>query len=316
MKIVLIAIALLLIATVLVEAGLRLLFGFGNPLIYIADPQIGYLLAPNQRVRRFGNRIEINAYSMRSPPVSLQKAAGTMRVMLLGDSVANGGWWTDQADTISELLRQMLQEGQSSAKQDGPIEVLNASANSWGPRNQLAYVERFGSFASQMVVLIINTDDLFATVPSSLAVGRDVNYPDRKPRLAMEEFLGRYVFRPKPDPALTSLQEEAGDRVGSNLMAIQTLKQRVNQAGGQLLLVMTPLLREVEAPGPRDYELKARQRLLDFTQAENLPYLDMLTVFKLEQNPAGLYRDHIHLSPEGNRVVSNGICTAIYPRLP
>jgi hypothetical protein len=48
------------------EAGLRWLFGFGNPLLYLADQEMGYLLAPNQRTKRFGNRIAINEYSMRS----------------------------------------------------------------------------------------------------------------------------------------------------------------------------------------------------------------------------------------------------------
>ena len=43
----------LIIVAVLVEGVLRVGFGFGNPPLYIADEHIGYLLAPNQRVRRF-----------------------------------------------------------------------------------------------------------------------------------------------------------------------------------------------------------------------------------------------------------------------
>ncbi len=43
----------------LLEAILRIVFGFGNPLIYKADAEIGYLLAPNQQTRRFSNFIAV-----------------------------------------------------------------------------------------------------------------------------------------------------------------------------------------------------------------------------------------------------------------
>jgi hypothetical protein len=69
---------------VVVEIGLRSLFGFGNPLIYIGDEQIGYLLAPNQRTRRFGNRIEINEYSMRGSPLKETLTPSGLRILLLG----------------------------------------------------------------------------------------------------------------------------------------------------------------------------------------------------------------------------------------
>src|SRR4028119_877035 len=92
----------------MLEGVLRLLLGFGNPLIYIADEQIGYSLAPNQRTRRFGNLIEINQYSMRSPEITETRPESTLRVLLLGDSIANGGWWTDQAETLSAMLTKLL----------------------------------------------------------------------------------------------------------------------------------------------------------------------------------------------------------------
>lgn len=298
-------------AALLLEGGLRLFFGFGNPLIYLADPNIGYLLAPNQTVRRFGNRIAINAYSMRSPAIASERPANTWRVMLLGDSVANGGWWTDQANTISEMLAQQIRPALKGTDWQ-QVEVLNASANSWGPRNELAYLQRFGTFGAQAVVLIINTDDLFATAPSSLQVGKDLNYPARKPSFAITEVLNRYLFPKAPDPEFQAkfkeIQAEPGDRVGFNLTAMQQIKALVNQQGGALLVVMTPLLRETKAKnGPRDYELKARQRLRDFMTAEQIRYVDFLPAFDAIAEPQSLYHDHIHLSPAGNQLVSETI---------
>ncbi|NES71442.1 MAG: hypothetical protein F6K24_42710 [Okeania sp. SIO2D1] len=189
----------------MVELGLRLLFGFGNPPIYIADEEIGYLLAPNQKLRRMGNQIAINEYSMRSPSLSTERSSATLRILLLGDSVANGGWWTDQEQTISVLTEKELLSKNITFEE---IEILNASANSWGPRNQLAYLQRFGLFDTQVIILLINTDDLFATAPTPLPVGNDRNYPAEKPPLALAEIYRRYLVRPKPVPGMAEVQKE------------------------------------------------------------------------------------------------------------
>ncbi|MCW5316669.1 SGNH/GDSL hydrolase family protein [Nostoc sp. KVJ3] len=299
---------------VVIEIGLRSLFGFGNPLIYIGDEQIGYLLAPNQRTRRFGNRIEINEYSMRGSPINQTPAPSGLRILLLGDSIANGGWWTDQTNTISAMIVRSLVS--STHSNDREVEVLNASANSWGPRNELAYLEKFGNFNAQAVVLLINTDDLFATPPTSLPVGRDRNYPDSKPPLALIEVWQRYIVKQKPIPEMQAVQNEVGDRVGINLEAISKIQALTHQSNSQFLLVMTPLLREIGEPGPRDYEIKARQRLNDFTRAKQINYIDFLPIFNSTTNPQALYQDHIHLNLQGNKFVSEVMERSLLEILP
>nr|WP_174763494.1 SGNH/GDSL hydrolase family protein [Anabaena sp. UHCC 0204] len=289
------------------ELGLRSLFGFGNPLIYIKDEQIGYLLAPNQRTKRFGNRIEINQYSMRSPTIPKIPSPSTLRILLLGDSIANGGWWTDQEKTISSLLMNSL--GFTSHTQQ--VEVLNASANSWSPRNELAYLQKFGTFNAKVVVLLINTDDLFGTVPTSLPVGRDRNYPDHKPPLAIIEVLQRYAIKQKPIPEIQALNNEPGDRVGIVLEAIANIKTLTQNNNCQLIVAMTPLLREIGESGSRDYEVQARQRLSDFLKVNKITYIDFLPIFQAHSNPKGLYQDHIHVNSLGNKLVSQEIEKAL-----
>lgn len=312
MKVLLVIMAVSVGLLVALEVGLRLLFGFGNPLIYIPDQEIGYLLAPNQRTTRFGNRIAINEYSMRSSTITAGRPESMLRVLLLGDSIANGGWWTDQDKTLSALMTQLLQSSQHSYKQ---VEVLNASANSWGPRNELAYLKRFGTFDAQVVVLLINTDDLFATAPTSVPVGRDRNYPDHKPPLALVELFSRYVLKASPVPEMKAVNAEKGDRVGFNLEAIRQIQTLATAAGAKFLLAMTPLLREIGEPGPLDYELKARTRLAEFTKNQKITYVDFLPVFNTSQTPKTLYRDHIHLSPEGNQNVNELIKRSLQPLL-
>ena len=293
------------------EVGLRLLFGFGNPLTYIGDEKIGYLLTPSQRTRRFGNRIEINQYSMRGSNIQPTPLPSSLRILLLGDSIANGGWWTDQENTISNLMMGSLKSNLSNlsdlSKNITQIEVLNASANSWGPRNEFAYLQRFGSFGSKAIILLINTDDLFSTTPTSLQVGSDRNYPSKKPPLALAEVLNRYILKQKPIPGLKEIQNESGDRVGVNLEAIRKIQEFTQKSNAQFLLAMTPLLREIGEPGPRDYEIKERQRLTEFTKTQGITYIDFLPIFNASQDPKNLYHDHIHFNLRGNQLISKVI---------
>lgn len=309
MKVALIVLIIAIALLVVLEVALRLLFGFGNPLIYVADEQIGYLLAPGQRTRRFGRRIQINQFSQRSQAISPKREPETLRVLLLGDSIANGGWWTPQEQTISSIMTGKLTE-----TEDIPytkVEVLNASANSWAPRNELAYLQRFGTFESQVVVLLLNTDDLFGTAPTSVPVGRDRYYPSRKPPLGIIEAYTRLLLPYKQPPEMAAVNAEKGDRVGFNLAAIAKIQEITLATGTHFLLVMTPLLREIGEPGPRDYEIKARSRLTELTEKQGIEYIDFLPIFNDTENPELLYRDHIHLSPAGNELVSQAICYAI-----
>ncbi|PHK22131.1 GDSL-type esterase/lipase family protein, partial [Nostoc linckia] len=205
-------------------------------------------------------------------------------------------------NTISSLMMRSLALATNSNYQQ--VEVLNASANSWGPRNELAYLQKFGNFNAQVIVLLINTDDLFATAPSSLQVGRDRNYPDRKPSLALIEVWQRYLTKQKPIPEMKAIHNEAGDRVGINLDAIGKIQELSRQNHSEFLLVMTPLLREIGEPGSRDYEIKARQRLSDFAQTQQIQYIDFLPIFNSNSEVKTLFHDHIHLNFKGNEFVS------------
>ncbi|MEL7067319.1 MAG: SGNH/GDSL hydrolase family protein [Cyanobacteria bacterium J06581_3] len=306
----------LLAALLLIELILRVGFGFGRPPLYVADKTMGYRLAPNQRVRRLGNRIHINEYSMRAGAIASKPSPNTFRLFLLGDSLANGNWWTDQDDILSVLIADALRPNLPAGYSN--IEALNASANSWGPRNELAYLERYGTFESSTVVLLLNTDDLFGTQPTALQVGRDRSYPDCNFPLAIAEILSRLFQKNQPIPGLKEIQEEGGDRVGKNLTAINGIYQTVSHdlntdsAHNSFVLILSPLKREL--PGPRDYELVARKRLQDWATENDIVYRDLLPTFQQHPAPDTLYRDHIHLSPAGNQLVSDIIATAISPK--
>ena len=325
-SIIFVVIGILILLLVILEIGLRVSIGFGNPLIYVADSEVGYLLAPNQRVWRFGNRVEINEYSMRSP--SLLSPEPDLRILLLGDSVLNGSWWTDQNETISAVITKILLSNNSpvnspvnspsNLSSNSPVnlpsnlpsnlplvEVLNISANGWSPRNELAYLKKFGCFQGQILVLLLNTDDLFGTAPTSIPVGNDRYYPSQKPALAILEAATRLLpYAPPPEMAIVNA--EGGDRVGFNLTALEGIYQLTQIEKSLVIIALTPLWHEVSTQ-PKDYEILARERLDKFIQDRNITYLDFLSIFQNHPAPKTLYRDQIHLTSLGNNLVSTEI---------
>ena len=302
MKLLLIILASVTGLAIIVEIGLRLTIGLGNPPLYVADREIGYLLAPNQKTRRFGNTIATNQYSMRSRAIE-PKSSDRRRILLLGDSVVNGSWWTDQSETLDLLLAGRLQD-------DSAVETLNASANSWGPRNELAYLERFGLFDADILVLIINTDDLFATQPTSLAVGKSSSYPDRLPALALVELYQLYIAPPQAIPELERLEPLLEKRLEQNLAAITKIKAIAQASDTKFVLVLTPLLRELKS-GSTENELAARTAVQELVKTEKIAYIDLLQSWADFPQPEFLYRDRIHPSPQGNTKLVEAIAERI-----
>ncbi len=56
----------LLCGVAMAELFSRSILGLGDPPLYVADPQIEYMLLPEQDVLRFGNRILVNQWGMRT----------------------------------------------------------------------------------------------------------------------------------------------------------------------------------------------------------------------------------------------------------
>lgn len=187
-----IKIVLLVIATTLACAELfcRFVIGLGDPPLYQADRSMEYVLQPSKTYRRFHHRFAVNQYSMRSDDFAPQKSsAAELRVLVIGDSIIYGGVRIDQNDIDTEILKRDLQ------RQFGrPLVVGNASAKSWGPPNELAYLERFGALDSDVVILELSSHD-YADSPTFIpVVGVAAEYPGKKPWSAFADLVATYIL--------------------------------------------------------------------------------------------------------------------------
>lgn len=291
---------LLLLAVVLLLAGsegyLRWGVGLGDPPLWMADDRVEYLLVPNQERWRWGNRIVVNDLGMRSDafPRSRERAEA-MRVVVIGDSVVNGGTLVDHDALATTLLADRLE-----AKLDRPVEVGNLSAGSWGPENMAAAFERLGFEQLDVVIVVVSSHDL-TDVPKFEALDPH-QYPTVSPWSATTEALGRYApalwrwwnKQEGPwDELLPRVDMVAAER---SQEALRRLFEDARRTGARVVLVVHPDVDEVRAG-----ELHANGRvMLGEARANGVEAVDaigvMLDAFNAEKQP---YRDIIHPSDEG-----------------
>lgn len=284
------------------ELYARIGLGLGDPPLMMRDEQIEYLARPSMTYSRFGHRISYNQWSMRSDEFPAKKNDATeFRVMVLGDSVVNGGAQTDQFNIATEVIKRELTE-----KLHRPVVIGNISAGSWGPPNLLAYIKKFGLFDADAVVIVLSSHDA-SDVPTFGPLGVDA--PEQKPILALLEVVQRYLPRYVPwlfgagdhETKRTEAQVES-DREQS-LAALRELMQVVTDSGARLVIMQHAELIELQtASTVGDFDIRS----LAFTR--NVDHVDLGTAFAASiqagKNP---YRDNIHPNEIGQQLLAEAI---------
>lgn len=254
-------------------------YGFHNVPLYIADESFQYIYAPSQDVSAKGKRILVNAYSMRSEELS---SDDSIRVILIGDSVPNGGVHTDHDSLASTHLEKWL-----STALKAKVRVLNISAGSWETDNAAGYIQKYGLFDASMVCLVVNSGDRSDGIFSEPIVGVYADYPAEKPLSALlyvskkilEQKAIKYNLLP-PLPKPDSVTYNGWDYFVS-------LSKKI-----PLTILFHPTIKELN--GGASAELGS---FLTVMQSNQLPYIDGRQCNYNES----LYRDKIHLTESGQR---------------
>ncbi len=266
------------------EAVARFGLGLGTPPLYEADAELEYRMVPNQTVHRFGNLIETNERGMRSPTL---KGDGREIVLVLGDSVPNGGSQTDQ----SQLATSMLDDDRHL--------FANMSAGSWGPANELAALESNLDLAPAAIVVILNSEDL-ADVPSFAPL--DAAHPAQTPAFALLEavqtYLPRYLLFLKGQA--TAPQPPSPEDYADGRAALEALLSRLDALPVPHCIVLHPTRAEVGGePSADSREILAR------IQAHGIAVVDERDL--LQAAGGALYRDPIHPNAEGQKLLARAI---------
>ena len=182
---------LIIIISLIISAQLiaKYYLGFGTPPLYRLDSEIGYLLKPNQNLFRFGNHFITNEYGMRSENFPKHKKIKTeLRILVVGDSVLNGGNFTDQNSLATTILQKHL-----TNKLNTKVTVANISTGGWNITNQYFYLLKNGFFNADIIYFILPNEK-----NRKIRKINNINpyfFPAHPPPFALYEIIFRYIPR-------------------------------------------------------------------------------------------------------------------------
>ena len=286
--------ALAIIVTIIAasEIGLRHL-GFGDPPLANLDPEIEYYLKPNASYNRYGNRVSVNRYGMRSQDFSKEDEFDKT-LFLLGDSVIYGNHFLDQSQTIVHHL--------GSLASGSTTQTLSAAiaASSWGPENILAYYKRFGPFKGDVAFVVQSfydqTDTPFdpsdrvpyRVSPSMTAISDLILF-------SLEKIQQKRISQIELSPSTYQQQKEQTE------LALNELIQLLKQDFESVILVYHVSQTELLS---NDATNDASSHFRAISKKNDIEFVDTLIQYKKHPEPETLYRDDIHLSAKGAKFLA------------
>jgi lysophospholipase L1-like esterase len=140
-------------------------------IVYRVDPEVRYLLAPNQHGWIDDGFVTTNSRGFRGGETEVPKPAGRLRIVVIGDSVAFGMGVND-ADTFSQQLEQQLR----AQRPEREIDVVNLAVPGYATRQEVALLERnVAVLKPDMVLLGFYENDLPDTIDDNGVTGTRIN---------------------------------------------------------------------------------------------------------------------------------------------
>jgi len=283
------------------ELGLRL-YGFGTPLLYVQDPDVGYYPKPHQRARHPGRIVSVNNYGMRSPDVPPVKTPGHVRILLLGDSTLAGTWVSND-----ELYSSLLEKKLNAAAGAPVFEVLNMGVNAWGPFHELAFVKKFGAFDADVAVICGPVYNCYR--PLYGLERPEFFSADHPPKFALEQVVYQlflqYRSKQLGPPAWGRAGEHAEAQALRGLEAYTELARYLQQQGVEVLVEMLPSKAETlgaaRDAGTQGLVDQLTQRLAPL----GVPVECAGEIFKDVMPATKLYHDHVHFDRLGHRLYAD-----------
>lgn len=279
------------------------LLGMGDPVLLVPDAELEYTTRPGV-YHRYGRTITINSLGHRGPEVTPRKSSeDELRVLLIGDSVVQGGAMVDDHQTLGPQLRERL--GTLTPR---PVSIVAMGAGGWGPPNELACLKRQGLFDADVVVLMVSSHDDGDTPDDG--PGHVVG-PTTKPWSALWESGSMYVTglargrRGLTGKRLETARESptASDiaRCEADLSAMVDIIR-----AGHARPVMALLGERDETPG---HEHEGYVQLIALAKRLDVSLVELRD--GMQADVRGNYHDRLHPTAAGYRVISGQLAPQI-----
>src|SRR5712692_4118087 len=153
------ALLLVVLALAGAEAGMRYLASRGRPeqtSTHMSDPVLHHRLRPNIRAQIRGVEFRTNSLGLHDREYPARKPPGVFRILLLGDSMTEGGGLALEATVAKQAEVLLNARGCRS-----PVEVVNGGVASYSPILQYLYLEALApTFEPDLVVLNFDMTDV------------------------------------------------------------------------------------------------------------------------------------------------------------
>jgi lysophospholipase L1-like esterase len=245
-----------------------------------AVSEIGHEHKPNTRGEYMGVPVTISSQGLRDREYSLEKPAGTVRFLMLGDSVTFGWGAPPDGTTSARLARRM------NGDRGGPrYEVLNTGIGNTNTTMQVAYFEhKLSQFDPDLVLLnyFINDAEPTPRRTSSLLIERSYAavYLAGRIDLLLRRHLGRSDWR----EYYRGLYHDAQPGWAATQRAVARLASLCRERRLRLLVVNYPELHELD-PYPFTRETGLVRAL---AERHGLPFLDLWPAVR-DVEPASLW---------------------------
>lgn len=270
--------------------------GFGpGAVLYTPDARAGYYPTPNQKLDRYGGRVIVNNFGMRAPNFTRDKPEGTFRILMLGDSTLWGGSYIDQEQLYARILEREL----NRVAEGGKVEVLNMGTNGWGPYQKRGYVESFGTFGADLVLVCLPHDD--ADRDSYTLISQPYFAEGKPPRLALEEVMMHSMWRYRRSRiSMTGTWREQQRALG--VREYERLGVFLRQAGPEVFFELLPSESVGLGGEPGAVERDIVASLTSALRGHGIVAHYPAGLFAGKGKSVDLYHDEVHLHWQGHSV--------------
>ena len=233
-----------------------------------AIPGLGHEHVPGTSGVYMGVPVSINALGLRDREISVARPAGTVRVLMLGDSVTFG-WGVRIEDTPSKMVETRLNAG------GGPVryEVINAGVGNYNTVQEVTYfLERGHELAPDVVVLNYFINDAEPTPLKKRSLLAERSYAAVVGLSAFDTLARAYFDRADWREYYSGLYREDSEAWHAAQRAIADLAAFCRERGIHLMIVNYPELHVLEDyPFPHVTDAIAR-----LAAKADTPFLDLL----------------------------------------
>jgi lysophospholipase L1-like esterase len=246
----------------------------------VPNPQLSFAHVPNGHAFLMGTDVKINSQGLRDYEYPFEKAPGTYRIMLLGDSTTFG-WGVRQEDTAAKFLERQLNAHLPPGY--NKVEVINAGVGNYDTVQEVTYYETRGrAFHPDLVVLVffINDPEPVPTEGKGFLIDRSYLIAFATNRF--DGILRRIGKRPGWKQYYASLYDDDKPGFQACKQALGSLADSTRNDGAKVVVALLPELRQINGDS---YPFKAaHQKIEAVLQSANVPTIELIDGLK-DQGP-------------------------------